>query len=513
MSDIPQTGSAVCSPRHRPGVLAATILASAMAFIDGSVVTIALPIIRTDLDASLTQMVWILNAYTLMLGALLMVGGGAGDRYGRKRIFLMGTGVFAGASLACALAPNPEILITGRALKGVGAALLVPQSLAILSASYPPQERGRAIGLWAGASALTTAMGPAVGGILMDLFNWRAAFWINLPLSAAVLVLTLRFMPESRDPEAHGRLDTRGAVSAMLACGVLTLGLTWLTEADGNSTLSGVLILIGSVGLIGFFWLEGHTANALVPTALFRNRAFTGTNLMTLMLYGALSGTLFLLPIELIERRGLTPTQVGLAMMPFGLIIGLLSRRAGALGDRFGPRPMLLIGSALVGLGILGLAPMGRNFWWGVELPLCVMALGMATVVSPLTTAVMNSVPDARAGVASGINNTASRLAGLFAIAGVGALAAQLFQATLAVSEGRFGLFPEPGTDRYAAVIEAFHWAYGGGLIALAVCAYSATIIAAVTIPRRSGMSTDQPCVIIGCGQSESWRAVSKDRR
>jgi len=471
-----------CDRRDRPWVLAATILASAMAFIDGSVVTIALPIIRSDLDASLTEMLWILNAYTLMLGALLMVGGGAGDRYGRRRVFLIGTGLFAGASLVCALAPSPDILIVGRAVKGIGAALLVPQSLAIISAAYPKEERGKAIGLWAGASALTTAMGPAVGGILMDLFSWRAAFWINLPLSAAVVILTVRFMPESRDPDVRGRLDTSGAFVAMLACGVLTLGLTWLTEANGQTGMSALLIVLGLLGLVGFFGLERRFSNPLIPPDVFRNRAFTGTNLMTLMLYGALSGSLFLVPIELIERRGMTPTQVGLAMMPFGLIIGVLSRWAGSLGDRFGPRPMLLLGPVLVGLGILGLASMSNNFWWGVELPLCVMAIGMATVVSPLTTAVMNSVSDARAGVASGINNTASRLAGLFAIAGVGALAAQLFQARMTTADGRFGLFPNPASESYPAVVEAFHWAYSGSLIAMALCAILATVIAYATV-------------------------------
>lgn len=445
-------------------------------------VTIALPIIRTDLDASLSQMLWILNAYTLMLGALLMVGGGSGDRLGRRRVFLTGTGLFAGASLICALAPNPEVLIAARAVKGIGAALLVPQSLAILSAIYPPDERGRAIGLWAGASALTTAMGPAIGGFLMDVFNWRAAFWINLPLTAVVLILTVRYMPETRDPDARGRLDWLSALVAMLACGVLTFGLTWLTEADGNGTISSVLILLGVLAMIGFFRLERHRRHALVPMSLFSSRAFTGTNLMTLLLYGALSGTLFLVPIDLIERRGLAPSQVGLVMMPFGLIIGLLSRRAGALADRFGARPMLLAGPVIVGLGILGLAGLGDALSWGVIAPLCLMALGMATVVSPLTTAVMNSVPDANAGVASGINNTASRLAGLFAIAGVGALAAQLFQATVTIDNSRFGLFPESGTEHYVDVVDAFHWAYGGGLMVLALCAFSSAVIAFFTL-------------------------------
>ncbi|MEX1215392.1 MFS transporter [Saccharospirillum sp.] len=486
------TRVAPCSPQRRPWVLAATILASAMAFIDGSVVTIALPVIRTDLDASLTEMLWVLNAYTLFLGALLMVGGGAGDRLGRRRVFLAGIALFALASLVCALAPNPTVLIAGRALKGIGAALLVPQSLAIISACYPSGERGHAIGLWAGASALTTALGPAVGGILMDLFNWRAAFWINLPLAALVLLLTLAFMPETRDHSVSGRPDWGGTLIAFLACGSLTLGLTWLTEAEGRLTLSLVLVGLGLAGLLAFFRFEANVKHPIAPTALFRSRAFTGTNLMTLLLYGALSGTMFLVPIDLIEYRGLTPTQVGLAMMPFGLIIGLLSSKAGKLGDRLGPRPMLLVGPTVVAAGVAGLALQLDNFWLGVELPLCIMALGMAIVVSPLTTTVMNSVSDARAGTASGINNTASRLAGLFAIAGAGACAARLFQTVNQSGQGQFGLFPDSDASSYEAIVSAYQLAYGGSLAMLAAGSLGAALIAAWLIPIKPGTKPEK---------------------
>lgn len=473
-------------PAQRPWILAATIMASAMAFIDGSVVTLALPVIRTDLNASLAQMLWVLNAYTLLLGALLMVGGGAGDRLGRRRVFSIGTALFALASLLCALAPNPTVLIAARALQGVGAALLVPQSLAIISATYPAGERGRAIGLWAGASALTTALGPAIGGVLMDLFSWRAAFWINLPLAVAVLWLTRHFMPESRDPQAKGRLDWGGVLIAGLACGLLTLGLTVLTEGRSGSTVRAWLLIVpGLIGLVLFFLYEGRVKNALAPPALFRSRAFTGTNLMTLLLYGALSGVMFLIPIDLIERRGLTPSEVGLALLPFGLIIGLLSSRAGKLSDRFGARPMLVLGALLVTAGIVGLIPQWSSFWIGVEAPLCLMSLGMATLVSPLTTAVMNSVPDNRAGAASGINNTASRLAGLFAIAGVGACAAGVFRLINAGS-GQFGLFPPLDDPGYAPVLHAYQWALSGSLTLMAVCALAAAVLAAWLVPGKN---------------------------
>lgn len=474
---------------QRPWILAATILASALAFIDGSVVTLALPVIRTDMDASLAQMLWVLNAYTLFLGALLMVGGGAGDRLGRRRIFTLGTGLFALASLCCALAPNPTLLIAARALQGIGAALLVPQSLAIISATYPPGERGRAIGLWAGASALTTALGPAIGGVLMDLFNWRAVFWINLPLAVLVLWLTRHYMPESRDDGARGRLDWGGVLIAGLACGLLTLGLTVLTEGQAGTTLRAWLLIVpGLLGLVGFFFYEGRVRNALAPPALFRSRAFTGTNLMTLLLYGALAGVMFLIPIDLIERRNLLPSQVGLALLPFGLIIGLLSSRAGKLGDRYGARPMLVIGAALVALGIIGLIPQWSSFWWGVELPLCLMSLGMATLVSPLTTAVMNAVPDHRAGAASGINNTASRLAGLFAIAGVGACAAGLFR-WFNTGTGQFGLFPAPTHPDFSATLEAYRWALAGSLSLMAICALGAALLAAWLVPGKESVA------------------------
>lgn len=354
-----------CEERARPFVLAATILASAMAFIDGSVVTIALPALQGDFGASFSSLQWVVNAYALLMGGLILIGGGAGDRFGRRRMFIMGIAVFALASFACAQAPSIEALIAARAAQGMGAALLVPQSLAIIASSFPKEVRGRAIGIWAGASAITTAMGPPLGGFLIDALDWRAVFWINLPLSVVAVWLALRYVPESRDQNASGPLDWRGGVLAVLAFGALTVALTLLPESHGLSTPVVVLLGIGLVGLALFVRIEARALNPLVPLALFRSRAFSAANVMTLFLYGALSGILFLLPFDLIERRGLSATEVGATLLPMGVVIGAVSRFAGRVADRHGPRILLVLGSLFVTAAALGLAAQLENFGLG----------------------------------------------------------------------------------------------------------------------------------------------------
>ena len=453
-------GENPCVESARPFVLAATILASAMAFIDSSVVTIALPAIQSDLSASFGQLQWVVNGYTLMLGALILVGGGLGDRIGRRRVFVIGLVVFALGSLGCAIAPTAETLIAARVLKGVGAALLVPQSLAIISASFPKSVRGQAIGTWAAASAITTALGPPLGGFLIDLLDWRAAFWLNLPLCAIAIWLALRYVPESADPDATGSLDWTGGILAILSFGLLTVGLTGLGNAASGVPVSVWLALLaGVVGLALFVMTERRAENPIMPPGLFRSRTFSGLNLMTLLLYGALGGILFLLPFDLIVRRGLSATAVGLTLLPLGLIIGLMSRRIGALADRIGPRPFLIGGALLVASATGKLALTFDNYWVGVVLPLMLLAVGMGAVVSPLTTAVMNSVPDSKSGAASGVNNAASRLAGLLSIAGLGAIAGLVF-AGLAPAETRFGVLPDPGDPLRTAAEAAFLSAY-----------------------------------------------------
>jgi EmrB/QacA subfamily drug resistance transporter len=444
-----------------------------MAFIDGSVVTIALPAIQADLASGFRSLQWVVNGYTLMLGALLLVGGGLGDRLGRRRIFIAGIAIFALASVACAAAPTMAILIAGRVLQGIGAALLVPQSLAIIAASYPKDSRGRAIGTWAAASAVTTALGPPLGGFFVDALSWRAAFWINIPLAAGAIWLSLRHMPESRNEAARGLIDWAGAALAVASLGALTLGLTFLAEEDGNRALAVACIAAGGLAILPFIAVEARASDPLMPLGLFRSRTFAATNVVTLFLYGSLSGVLFLLPFDLIERRGLSATEVGLTMLPLGLIIGLFSRAAGAAADRFGVRPFLAGGSLLVAIACAGLALNLGNFWIGVVLPVVLMSAGMAAAVSPLTTAVMNSAPDAQSGAASGVNNAASRIAGLFAVAVLGAVTAFVF-AGAAPEGARFGVLPATDDQARAGLEGAFMQAYAAAIALAALWALAA---------------------------------------
>jgi EmrB/QacA subfamily drug resistance transporter len=488
--------AAPCAAASRPWVLAATILGSAMAFIDGSVVTIALPVLQRELGVGLEALQWVVNGYTLFLGALLLIGGAAGDRFGRRRVFVAGTVLFAAASAACALAPGAAALIAARAVQGVGAALMVPQSLAIISAAFPQEIRGRAIGTWAGAASITTALGPAVGGFLIDTLGWRAAFWLNLPLSVAVVALALAHVPESRSPVA-GRLDWRGGALAVAASALLTLGLTAIAEPDRSAWAAAGLIAAAAAGALLFVRAERRAEAPLVPLALFASRAFSGANLLTVFLYGALSGTLFLLPFELIGRRELSAGAVGLVLLPLGLIIGVLARPAGTLADRLGVRGFLVAGSALVAAaaGWLALTPAGLAA--GVVAPLVLLAVGMALVVAPLTTAVMNAAPDALAGAASGVNNAASRLAGLFAIALVGAVAAVVFAGAAGVPEARFGVFPPEGDPTGPEIAAAFDLAYRAAMAANAALAALAAVVAWATLgpaePARADFSEASP--------------------
>ena len=468
-------------------VLAATVLASAMAFIDGTIVSIALPVIQAELSAAFQDLQWIVNGYTLMLGALILVAGALGDRVGRKRIFVSGIAIFAVASLLCAIASSVHILIAARVLQGIGAALLVPQSLAIIAATFPRDVRGRAIGVWAAASAITTALGPPIGGFLIDAFSWRAAFLINLPLSAVALWLALAYVPESRDETASGPIDWLGSAIVIASLGALTYGLTLLSEGAARGLAAISALGIGVAGLATFWRVEKRAANPMLPATLFRSRPFLVANILTLLLYGALSGVLFLLPFDLIARRGMSASAVGTTLLPFGLIIGLLSQPAGGLADRYGPRAFLVGGSLAVAAASAGLALNIDNFWIGVFAPVVLMALGMAAVVSPLTTTVMNSAPDERSGAASGINNAASRLAGLFAVAVLGAVAALIYHSAGAPGEARFGELPATGDPARAGLEQAFLTAYAAAMALGAIASALAGATAYFGLSRKAG--------------------------
>jgi EmrB/QacA subfamily drug resistance transporter len=460
------------TPRTGAYVLAATVLASAMAFIDGTVVTIALPVIQADFSADFQELQWVVNGYTLMLGALILVGGALGDRVGRRLVFAVGIAIFAVASLSCALAGNVAVLIAARIVQGFGAALLVPQSLAIIAASFPRETRGRAIGVWAAASAITTALGPPLGGFAIDVFSWRFVFLINLPLSAAALFLTFAHVPESRDESAAGPIDWTGSAIAVGSFAVLTYGLTLLSSGSASAgTVALIALAIGSAGLLVFWRFERRAKNPILPTAIFRSRPFLVANIATLFLYGALAAVLLLLPFDLIARRGMAASAVGMTLLPFGLIIGVLSRFSGGLADRFGARTLLVGGSLTVAAASALLALVIADYWLGVFLPVLLMALGMAAVVTPLTTVVMNSAPDEQSGTASGINNAASRIAGLVAVAALGALASLVFHWQGAPPEARFGELPPLTAEARSLVEAAFVAAYSSAMLAGALLA------------------------------------------
>ncbi len=430
-----------CDPSVRRWVLAAAILGSSIAFIDGTVVNVALPIIQERLSASVTGTQWIVEAYTLGLSALLLVGGALGDRLGRRRVFVVGVFVFALASAACGLARGVGELVAARTLQGVGGALLIPGSLALIGSAFPPDERGRAIGLWSGATSVAVVIGPVLGGWLVQTVSWRAAFWINLPLAAAVIVISIRKVPESRQ-SGTPPLDAAGAALVIAGLAGVVFGLI---ESAGSGRrdpwILGVLVS-GAVILVLFLVVERRSAHPMVPLDLFRSRPFTGANLVTFCLYAALSATMLFLSFDLIEAQGFTPTAAGAALVPLILLVSSLSRWSGSLLDRVGPRLPLTAGPAMaaVGFALLAIPSTGASYWSGFFPGICVLGLGMAVTAAPLTTVVMNSVDPSRAGLASGINNAVSRIGGLLAVAVLGLVVTTAFSRSLDRRLERAGL-------------------------------------------------------------------------
>lgn len=448
-----------CAERAKPWVLAATILGSSMAFVDGAVVNVALPVIQAELRTSLNAAQWVENAYTLVMAALTLIGGSVGDRYGRRRVFMLGILVFALASVGCGLASDSLTLVAARVVQGFGATLMIPNSLAIIGASFGSAERGAAIGTWAAVTSGVTALAPVLGGWLVDAISWRAIFFINLPVALATLFLAWRHVPESGVAGKDAPLDWRGAAVVAAGLGALAFGLIesdtlgWRHPAIVGSVVAGLLLLAAFVAI------EARSAAPMMPLSLFRSRAFSGINLQTLLLYGALGGAFFFVPFNLIRLQGYPAALAGAAFLPLPLLLAALSRWSGRISDCLGARLPLTVGPLVVaaGFALFARAGIGGSYWTEFFPPMVVVGLGLAVCVAPLTTTVMTAVTEEQTGMASGVNNAVADVANLLAVALFGALALTVFSRGLDLDLAGMTLLPE-----VARALDATRTSLGG---------------------------------------------------
>jgi EmrB/QacA subfamily drug resistance transporter len=445
-------------------VVAATVLGSGIAALDATVVGIALPAIGRDFHTGVTSLQWVVDAYTLTLAGLLLLGGTLGDSYGRRKMFAIGVVWFAAASLLCGVAPNVQVLIAARALQGVGGALLTPGSLAILQASFAEDDRAAAIGAWSGLGGLATAIGPFLGGWLIGAVSWRLVFFINLPLAVAVLVITARHVPETKAPGPTPKLDIRGAVCISGALAGITYGLIEASSSGWGSVPVLVPLAVGAVLLALFIWVEDKEPQPMLPLGVFRSRQFSAANAVTFVVYAALSGLLFLVPTVLQVVSGYSPIEAGSSLLPVTFIMLLLSSRSGALASRIGPRLQMSVGPLVIAASFLLFTRVGTSGgYFATVLPaVLVFGLGIAIMVAPLTATALAAAPADHAGVASAVNNDVARAAGLIAVAVLPALAGITGQSYLHPAALAHGF-------RVSAVISAVFCVAGGVLAALTI--------------------------------------------
>jgi EmrB/QacA subfamily drug resistance transporter len=467
-------------------LLAVTVLGSGIASLDATVVNIALPTIGRDFHTGIAALQWVINGYTLTLAAFLLIGGSLGDRFGRRKLYLIGIVWFALASAACGLAPGAGFLIAARVLQGVGAALLTPGSLAILEASFVPADRARAIGAWSGLSGVAVAAGPLVGGCLISAASWRWIFFINVPIAVAVVALGIRHVPESRDPRATGKIDYAGALAGVVFLTGITFAFIEAPALGWSSPAVLAMALVGVLGLAAFLVRERRAASPMLPLSIFAERQFAATNAVTFLVYAALVGATFLLPVVLQVVWGYSPLASGLALLPLTIILLALSARSGQLATRIGPRLQMSVGPVVVGAGLamLTLVTSGSNYVVYVLPAVVVFALGLAITVAPLTATAMSSAPAELSGIASAVNNDVARFGGLLAVAVLPALAG---------ITGTVYLHPDAlaAGFRTAALISGATCAAGGVLAAF-------TITNPERAPRPAGMPAPEECLHCG---------------
>ena len=423
---------APCTEADQPWILTATILGSSMTFIDGTVVNVALPVLQSTFHATVVDVQWVVESYGLLLSSLILAGGALGDLFGRRRVFLIGVGIFAIASAACGLASSVLQLIIARSLQGVGAALLVPGSLAIIGATFDEKSRGKAIGTWSGATAITTAFGPVLGGWLIEHGSWRWAFYLNLPLAAAVVAISLSRVPESRGSKVQ-HVDWLGALLATSGLAGLVTGFLESARLGWGHPLVFGSLLGGSACLVFFLRVELKSAEPMVPLELFRSSSFVAANLLTLFLYAAIGAFFFLFPMEMIRLEGYSTTATGAASLPMILLMFFLSRWSGGLVNRYGARVPLIIGPLVMAAGfvLFAVIPAGAGYWKTFFPAFVVLGFGLAVTVAPLTTVVMSSVDAKHVGAASGVNNAVARVAGVLSIAVLGIVMVKSFGSRL----------------------------------------------------------------------------------